>query len=269
MTDDTTTKKPWKDTREIHVRTEPERMWRAWAEPAGISGWFADDARGSAEPGGEIVHIWKDFGMEVTHKVVAADKPRYLALEGIAPTGVPFLQEIHIEKDGDVTVLRVVHSGFDGDADWDWEYEGVDSGWWMAFGVLTWYLENHDGKPRSSMASMQPTSLEPKDLYRRFTRRDELADWLGTTDRDLTEAGESVTIDMTGAPALNGSVLAATGSELALSWPELSAVIEFKTFPAGDQRLAGIRCHCWAEDQSTVRELNNWCTKATLRLLAT
>jgi len=48
---------------------------------------------------------------------------------------------------------------------------------------------------------------------------------------------------------------------------EFSGVVEFKTFPAGDQRVAGVRCHTWSEDESDAAALKAWSEAAAGRLL--
>ena len=44
------------DRRSIRIDADVERVWAAWAEPEHVMRWFSDEAHGTLEPGGELVH---------------------------------------------------------------------------------------------------------------------------------------------------------------------------------------------------------------------
>lgn len=66
---------------EIRTTATPEEVWQAWNDPAAITRWFADEARGEAKPGGTLVWGFRGLG-EVPYPVVVADPPARLVLAG-------------------------------------------------------------------------------------------------------------------------------------------------------------------------------------------
>ena len=46
------------------IRAEPERVYNAIATAEGLDKWFTDGAYVDAQPGGEIIFRWKDWGAE-------------------------------------------------------------------------------------------------------------------------------------------------------------------------------------------------------------
>lgn len=237
---------PWRDERTLRIAAPPEQVYRAWADPEILSHWFPDEARGEAVPGGELVHVWRDFGMELHHRVLEATPNQRLLLEGKNPAGFPFLQEILIERQENETVLRLVHSGFGPDADLSEELEGVDSGWKMALALLRHYLENHFGVARTSSALIvKPASFDWERAARCFREQALLAGWL-TEAGAIGDVGEVCDLALRGGGKLSGEVLAVTGREVAVSWRELPGVLELKAFAAGpDQQMIGARLSAW------------------------
>lgn len=246
----------WTDHRELRTTAEPEKVWRAWAEPEILQGWFPDEARGEAVPGGEIVHVWKGMGFEMPHRVLEVEPGRRLLLEATAPGGIFFRQEIRVRREGGETVLELIHSGFAGDASWDDEYEGIDSGWKTALAILRHYLEEHFGEPRTPFLSLRPATFEWGELERWFRSERGLGRWLARSG-GLGEPGDEVALDLHDGAALTGEVLAWTGREAALTWREISGVLELKAFAAGPRRrMVGLRAGSWDPrvDVAAVRE---------------
>ena len=260
--------KEWRDERTMRTSAEPRKMWEAWTNPERLAGWFVDEARGTAEPGEEIVHVWRDFGMEVPHRVLEVDPGRRVLLEAMSPQGVPFHQEIVVEQEGGQTVLRLVHSGFGDDADWGDEYDGIDSGWQMAFGILGLYLERYFGRPRQSFLLMRPALFEFADAYELFTRASGLSRWLGESG-DVGEAGSAVSVALANGGSLTGEVLAATGTEAMLSWSEIEGALELKAFPLGPEgRAVAMRVHSWHGDPERLQAARQALEPAFERLVA-
>ena len=260
--------KRWSDERTLTTSATPEQLWDAWGDPSVLKGWFADDARGSATPGDEIVHVWQAFGMEMRHKVLAAERPHRLVLEAHSPQGVPFRQEVLIEKEGGRTVLRLVHSGFGDDADWGGEYDGIDSGWKMAFALLQLFLESYFGRPRRTFTLIRPAAFEFADVYRLYTTDSGLGRWLGEA-RGMGEVGSELELAVAGEEPVTPKVLAATGTEVLLSWPPVEGALELKAFPMGpDARALCLRGHSWSGDPSAVKGLERLAQVALDRLMA-
>lgn len=247
----------WTDRRELRVEATPEQMYRAWADPEIIAGWFPDRAWGEATPGGEIVHAFEAFGMEMRHQVLEAEPPTRLVLKGEAPTGGAFRQEIHVRQEGATTVLELVHSGFgnadsESDSDWDDEYEGVDSGWKLALAILRHYLETHFGRPKKTLFVARPADFSWDHLTALFRTEDGLSSWL-TESGAVGDIGSDVQLALRGAGPLTGDVLADSGREVALAWPEIDGVLELKAFGGGPWlKTLALRVSSWADDREGI-----------------
>lgn len=265
--------KTWRDHREIRLQAPVERVWKCWAEPEHIAGWFADRAGGTAEPGGTLTHYFDAFGMELPHEVLEVEPGERLVLQGRAPTGVAFRQEIRVRRQEGKTVLELIHSGFDEGADWEDEYEGVDSGWKLALAILERYVTRHFGKARTPYFAMRPTAFEYDHLQPLFRHPEQLARWLGRpTDATGLAESREVELDLRGEHtpgdgSLSGRVLVDSGREIALSWEEIDGVLELKAFGMGPgQRAVALRASSWSQRPPAKNEVEAWMTEALDRL---
>ena len=259
------------DHRTLRTTASPMEVWQAWAEPEHVARWFADAAHGTPEAGGELVHVFDRFGMEMSYRVLAAEPGERLVLEGRTPSGEAFRQEVVIERDGGETVLHLVHSGFgDPDADFADEYEGMDSGWKLAFGLLRHYLEEHFGEDRQVFFAMRPASFEYDDLQPHFRTADGLAGWL-TTGGSLEgkAVGDPVRLELAGGGTRTGRLLADSGRELAVSWGEIDGALELKAFDMGPQgRAVCLRGCGWGMEPDEARRVEGGMEAALDRLVA-
>lgn len=247
-------KTTWTDRRTLRTRATPEEMYRAWADPDILAGWFADRARGEAKPGGEIVHVFDSFGMEISHRVLEADPPHRIVLEGQSPAGEPFRQEIHIQQQGGETLLELVHSGFgeplsENQADWDDETKGIDSGWQLALAILRHYLEDYFGRPKTSLFLARPANFDWRRLEPLFRSGRGLNQWL-VEEGAIGKVGSATRLRLRDAGRLTGKVLADSGREIALEWSEIEGVLELKAFGGGPwPTTLALRASSWAEDR--------------------
>jgi uncharacterized protein YndB with AHSA1/START domain len=138
--------------REVVIRASALRVWAALTEPAHLAEWFGD---GGAEvealrPGGRITFAWKEHG-KARAVIEVVDPPqafsyRWALRPDVDPgPGNSTLVEFTLREEGDVTVLRVVESGFRG-LEWSEEERVRDvtaniSGWAAELGDLVEYLE--------------------------------------------------------------------------------------------------------------------------------
>lgn len=252
---------------EIEMRTTatPEEVWKAWTDPAAISRWFADEARGEAKPGGTLVWVFRGFG-EVPYPVVVADPPGRLVLAGDIPGRGPFALEILIRRSAGVSIVRLVNSGFLDGADWNEEYEGVRSGWAGSMALLKHYLERHLDAPRHARLMVRPASVGAEELYRCFSEADGLAAWL-TREGALGNPGDPAALVLRDGTRLSGRVIASTGREKAVTWDEEeSAVLELKGFAASGSRMVGLRLTTWGSDTGRLARLERLFTPAVERL---
>lgn len=249
--DDERAEKAWKDRRELRTTATPQQAWEAWAKPEIIAGWFADRATGTPRAGETITHVFEDFGMEVPFTVVEAIPGERIIFDGVGPGGRPFRQEIHIRRDGGETVLELVHSGFEQGEGWEGEFEGMDSGWTLALAVLRHYLEHYFGRPKVGVMSMRPAAFDLARADELFRRREGLAAWLTTGEGEIGDVGSAVALPLRNGHRVSGKVLAWSGREVAMTWPEIEGTLELKAFAMPGGTMVGVRVFSWAAEPPT------------------
>ena len=238
------------DRREMRTSASIDQLYAAWSDPLEIQRWFADEARGNAEAGGSIVHVFHGFGFEAKYEVLEAVPGERLVLSGVGPSGAPFKQEIIVKRDGGESVLELIHSGFDeggsdaiGD-DFSDEYKGLDSGWKLALALLKHYLENYAGRDKTSYLAMLPTAFRFDQLHDLFR---------GDVGRWLTFPG--------GTP-IGGEVLVDTGQEVAIVWDAIDGVLELKAF----QQILALRVSSWSKEPPEEQAMVAWMNTALAKL---
>ena len=236
------------DRRTIRIDGDVEKVWAAWAEPEHVKRWFSDDARGTLEPGEELVHTFEGHG-EHRYTVIEVEAPHRLVLEGQMMEGEAFRQEVRITREEGTTILELVHSGF-GPIDPDDETaQGIDSGWTMALTVLKHYVEHYFGRDKTTVAIFRPARFDYGALAEGyyFTGEGRLA-WLGGIADELE--GELVRTD----------------HEVCFRLPGHEGVLELKAFGSSpDQRFLGLRAIAWREGAE--EPLQGPLTKAVGRLV--
>ncbi len=258
--------KDWKDARTVRIRATPKQVWNAWAQPEHIAGWFADRAEGEPLVGSTITHFFDKLGLALPHEVIEATPGERLVLEGVGPGGIPFVQEIRVRADGGHTVLELVHSGFGNDADFDDEYEGIDSGWQLALAQLAHYLERYYGNARTNYFALAPARFTWDQLAPRFRDAVGLAEWLTATGA-IGDAGDPVALQLAHGAPLTGRVLARSSREVSVSWAEIDGALELKAFPMGpDRRVVALRASSWSDAPRPVADMEVWMSAACARL---
>jgi uncharacterized protein YndB with AHSA1/START domain len=256
---------------EMRTSASPEQVYQAWADPAKLSQWFTDNARGEAKPGSTMYWIFEKFAYEIPYEVVDAVPGKLLTLGGELPGRPPFLVETVIEQQGGETVLRLVNSGFLDGGKWDEEYEGVASGWEMSLALLRYYLERHFGEPKRSFLAIEPAQYAPAEMLRWYTEPDLLREWLAADVSGVqapSEVGRLVRIPLAeSGGTITGETLAVTRREVAFSWETEDIVLELKAFLMGPNRVVSVRGTGWRPDPerfaATEREM-----EAALKRLA-
>jgi len=154
----------------IELAADPETVWNALTDPTELTRWFPLGARVEPRMGGILQLSWGD-AFDGTCRIQEWDPPRHLRTgwmeqpevdggtarpeggsaalirenrEAAAQVAVDYF----IEGDKGRTVLRLVHSGFSRNPEWDDEYDGVSRGWTYELRSLRHYLAHHRGTPR-------------------------------------------------------------------------------------------------------------------------
>jgi len=175
--------------KQIRISAPAGAVWNALTDAEELMRWFPLDARVDPGEGGSIWYSWGP-PFEGENSIDVWDPPRQLRLRDRAigshrekenPKGAtsdlsenaePKLQlaiEFTIDTEGGGTVLRLVHSGFGVDADWDEEYEGVSRGWDTELLGLKHYLERHAGQPRRAVWARTRVEASRDDVWNRLT----------------------------------------------------------------------------------------------------
>lgn len=253
--------------KEVRVAASPERVWRALADPARLAEWFVDRAEGPVEDGGTYTWFWDKAGFEVPNRVVIAEPPSRLELETAMPWGGARVLEVRISvAGGGETHVRLVDSGFREGADWDEEYEGVDSGWEMALAMMKHYVERHFGEPRTELMVERPARFEHAELPSHFSTTEGLARWL-TRSGAPAAVGEPIRLELWDGRPLTGRVLARTAYEISFSWDEMDAALEVKPFGhRPGERVVMLRLAGWSMGEDRRAELEGWLEATTERL---
>lgn len=260
----------------IPIDAPASRVWKAWTDPADLSRWFTDDAKGEVVEGGSITWIFHGFDMEIPYPVLLAEPNRRMVLgmtdgmvageevqampdDAVAAGEVaergPFALEVILDEAGGRTTVRLVNSGFLDGAEWDEEYEGVDSGWRMALALLKHYLEMHVDRPKRTHLAFRPTGVAWDTFSNELYRTEEgLAHWL-TTEGTIGDTGDPVRLVLRDGRPITGRVLARTATEVAISWEEEDATLELKAFRAGEHRMAGVRLVAWGASEGRLKTL--------------
>lgn len=251
---------------EIRTKATPQQAYDAWADPEKIAHWFPDRAEGKAEPGATITWIFDKFNYRIAYEVLIAQPAEKFAIRWNPPPGMNAgVLEITIFKEGGETVIRLVNSGFREGAEWNEEFEGVDSGWGMALALLKHYLENYFGTSRASFLVMRPAEFSFERVVELQRTPAGLKKWL-TKSGDYGEVGESFSLELQGGGKASGSVLARTKRETALGWDEIHGVLELKAFSMGPQRMLCVRGCGWGLSAEKAKELEGQMERAVERL---
>ena len=137
---------------EIEVPGTPEEVWRAIATGPGISSWFVP-TRSEERQGGQVVSTFGP-GMDCPAMITSWQPPKRFVAEGdMGPPGSPKVAtEWTVEaRAGGTCLVRVVHSLFASNDDWDNQLDGLEQGWPTYFRILRMYLADFKGMPCSAM----------------------------------------------------------------------------------------------------------------------
>jgi uncharacterized protein YndB with AHSA1/START domain len=253
---------------EIRTKATPQQAYDAWADPEKIAHWFPDKAEGKAEPGATITWIFDKFNYRIPYEVLIARPAEKFAIRWNPPPGMnPGILEVTISKEGEETVIRLVNSGFREGAEWDEEYEGVDSGWRMALALLKHYLDNYFGISRSSFLVMRPAEFSFDQVLPLHRTAAGLKKWL-TKSGEFGDVGESYSLELQDGGKVSGRVLAKTKREITLGSDEIHGVLELKAFSMGPQKILCVRGCGWGLPEEKAKELEAQMELAVERLAA-
>jgi uncharacterized protein YndB with AHSA1/START domain len=252
---------------EMTTSATPEQAWEAWADPEKIAQWFVDRATGEAKRGGTMTWFFDKFGYVIPYKILDAVSGELIVYKWEPPEGLPGILEVRIAREGGATAVRVIQSGFREGAEWDDEYQGVNSGWKIALGILKFYLENHFACGKTMTLVFRPSKFAYEQVLKYFLEPAKLAQWLSVSGA-IGKSGEKCELVLRDAGRLTGRVLAITDREVMLAWDEVGGVLELKAFPMGQQRVVGVRVMSWGLNAEEIAQLEKKMSAAVERLAA-
>jgi uncharacterized protein YndB with AHSA1/START domain len=188
--------RPFEVRTEIETEATPEQAWDAITTGPGMDGWFM--GRNEVEPrmGGAARTTIPGFTMEST--VTGWDRPRRFVIESArAEDGRSMAFEYLIEGRGGKTVVRLVHSGFLPDDDWEQEFEALKIGDPAYLQKLGQYLKYFRGRTATPISAYGP-QVERDRAWTVFKKA------LGLTG-DAVE-GTRVQSSLEGLPPIDGVV---------------------------------------------------------------
>lgn len=138
----------------IEIDAPMSAVWKALTDAEELTKWFPLEAKVTPGKDGHIRMSWRnEYQFEDNIEIWEPNKHLRLAPKTEGKSGLPsFITEVamdyHLESKGNKTVLRLVHSGFSADEDWDELYDATDRGWEFQLWALQHYLECHRGSSR-------------------------------------------------------------------------------------------------------------------------
>jgi uncharacterized protein YndB with AHSA1/START domain len=151
----------------VQIDATPEDVWRALTDPAELTRWFPLEASVTPGVGGRVRWSWGE-PIVAESSIESWEPPKRLVLveqvmlgDHVSPgekaSAAGRVMEFTLERRQGQTVLRLVHSGFGSDADWERElHDGVLRGWTFELRSLKHYLEGHQGEDRRVVWVHQP-----------------------------------------------------------------------------------------------------------------
>lgn len=131
---------------EVEVPGTPETVWEAIATGPGISSWFVPAEVDGRVGGKTVCHFGPGDTMDSVATITEWQPPHRFSAETEEGPGTVATEWIVEAKSGDTCTVRVVHSWFAENDDWDNQFEGHAEGWLSFFKILRFYLEHFPGE---------------------------------------------------------------------------------------------------------------------------
>lgn len=191
---------------EIEVPGTPEQVWEAIATGPGISSWYVPHTVEERTDGAMVASFGP--GMDAPGRVAAWEPPERVLFDGGDPDSGLAFEWLVEARDGGTCVVRLVNSGFGSGADWDDQYDAMESGWALFLFNLRLHLEHFAGRHATALL---PMASWPVDQDRAWAV---LTAGLGIDPRP--EVGGSIAIELAEGLGLTGTVAKATEHSISL-----------------------------------------------------
>lgn len=151
----------------IEIDAPIEAVWKAIAEGEELAKWFPLEARVTPGVGGEIWMSWP--GMEFATPITVWEPQKRLQTRSEWGPQVMSV-DYFLEAKGGKTILRLVHSGFGADAEWDDQYDDTSRGWSVFLRNLRHYLGRHRGAKCRQVIIPVPIEGTVEEGWQAFAR---------------------------------------------------------------------------------------------------
>lgn len=167
----------------IEIAAPVDDVWKALTEATELVKWFPLEARVTPGKGGKIFLSWgEDCAGE--SDIVAWEPGKKLACKNQFA-----LMEWTLEARGGKTLVRIVQTGFLGNADWENEwFESTNYGWGFMLASLRWALERHRGEERKVAWPRLRVSVTREEAYGKLLAAGNL--FLESPEKILRESQE-------------------------------------------------------------------------------
>jgi uncharacterized protein YndB with AHSA1/START domain len=200
----------------VTIRASREAVWKALTEAEGIMRWFAPEARVEPGLGGKIFLSWGP-GMEGESTITAWEPQSHVQTGFGSQNGLQLYVDYFVAGAGGETTVRLVHSGFSADAQWDGEYESHDRGWSVFMRNLRHALERHPNASCIQSTFAEKTALSKRQAWDVLLGPRGL-DQAGAFADSAPHEGDPFRLTMADGNVLEGKVeIFAPGRDLALT----------------------------------------------------
>ena len=164
---------------DMRIDAPLDAVWKALTDAEELTRWFPLEARVEPGAGGSIWLGWGDLATWDS-QIEVWEPGRHLRttypLPGAEGRGeaIELAVDFYLEARGGGTYLRLVHSGFGPQSEWDEEYDGVRRGWQYELRSLRHYLERHRGTVRRVAWAAVALAVSPEEAWGRLMSRDGL-----------------------------------------------------------------------------------------------
>ena len=156
---------------ELQVDAPVEAVWKALTDADELANWFPFQSRVTPGVGGSIWLSWGGDGEECTIEAWEPERHLRTAWPGAhsADPETPVMVDYYLEGKGGGTALRLVHSGFSSDEEWDDEVDAHRRGWAFELRSLQHYLRHHRGTRRHMVKAQTPLTVSHDEAWARVT----------------------------------------------------------------------------------------------------